>query len=66
MDKGLNLMKNYEKIERVFTKDDKLIDFLTNKEKYSKKNKWYSQHTYLINSLKVFINITKHLKSEIW
>jgi hypothetical protein len=39
MDKGLNLMKNYEKIERVFTKDDKLIDFLTNKEKYSKKNK---------------------------
>ena len=26
MDKGLNIMKKYEKIERVFTKDDTLID----------------------------------------
>jgi hypothetical protein len=39
MDKGLNLMKNYEKIGRVFTKDDTLIDFLTNKEKSPKKKK---------------------------
>ena len=43
MDKGLNIMKKYEKIERVFTKDDTLIDLLTNKEKYSKTTKWYSQ-----------------------
>jgi hypothetical protein len=50
----------------VFTKDDTLIDFLTNKEKSPKKKKWFRQHTYLIIRFKVFIYMKKRLKSEIW
>jgi len=43
MEKGLNIMKEHEKIERVFTKDDCLLDYLTNKIKCKETQKWFSK-----------------------